>query len=1609
MGILQRIGIYIASLIMLAGVTATSAQTLFNVYSEAHMDNKTHHNYLCMQYDQDDVGYILITHVNESYYDGNIDAALYENAEDVGVPSKALQTITDKAPKDAVLRVYRDDINPTGAARTMSKTYYVQVCKTGTNECEITEMPFDTYHTQDVPEINIEPYCYGNTPGELTTIVQRYNNDNYSWKDENNKKLGFTDFLTIRSLSAGEHKYILQNRNHECYSPGIEITLTVKKNATPHLSKTNAIYTSEDIANGNYTKSIKQKVGGDIVDDPFECDLTWVDKNGNVITDFESYVPPVPDKPGVTIDEYKVSRDCGCNDQHKTSSFYVMLYVLPKPTVSDLTFCVDDPRAANGFDAIIGETSEIGESKNNYQLEFSKNADMSGAITLNNGEEHFDYSFDVSTAGKTTYYVRQRKAADNETSEIVPFTVTVKQPVKPTLANQDICLNTTKTVSLSSISSETNIIWKDAADNVISDNISIERSGNTTVYGQTYEIVDGRRCLSETSSATIHADSLEVTISGDDVLLPGQTGKAEIALVSNGTPTIAWSSTPPSAIVGDANKKEVSVTMGSSNIILESTVTNGSCTTTKNWTIRTDLFQCPAPTADDVNLCINDTHAADGFDANITLENTSDVTSNYVLSVSKNADMSDATTLAPGETHFNYTFNVSSVGTQKVYIQQKELSRNLSSAIVPVTINVKQPVSPSFANQNICLNTTNTVSLSSISSETNIIWKDAADNIIRGNISIEKSGNTTVYGQAYEMINGEQCLSEKSSATIHADSLGATISGDDILLPEQTGKAEVSVQSSGSPTFAWTSTPPSAIVGGANQKEVSVKMGTTDITLECTITDGVCSTMKPWAISADLFKCPKPTANEVNLCINDPRAANGFDASITLENTSDVTSNYVLSVSKNADMSGATTLAPGETHFNYTFNVSSVGTQKVYIQQKELSRNLSSAIVPVTINVKQPSEPSANTATICFNDGQEVLLADLSTESNLQWYDENDAELTTKAVFSSRGDHRLSVKRYVLVDGANCWSNLTTTTVHVDSIGVDVSGDNHLCPMSSGQVTLNPTATAFDMIMWNSPYITSGITKRTASVTIGEENATLKYAVKAGVCKTSGSWHITVGTGKVNGDISFSEGTRKRTFPLSEANYISCGNEIEVETTIEHSSSSLSVKKGNKDLGTYTFDGDIAKFKIEGDGTYTVSYENDCPTSFTFKVTTLEIEPKLTTSKWSSCYGGRIAADISNISNECSIIWKKDGAQVANDTRSLTISNVSANDIGSYTYELVCDGCPFNGIVSDSKPDIYSPVAVSFTQSADTICQGDQIEIKLTATPSSDKVTYVWETSNDIQTHNNGASATLSPRSSNNFTVKINNGDCESQTVTINTKVHPQMTGDINAEAIMCEGDSTTLDASSLKAERYEWKHTDSESPIITVVPNGVENKYNLTAYRGKCVLEKEFILMVGATPKLASVDSIGLDDVMINMESDGDYQYIVDGKYNASNIADNVKTHVGFGKHTLRIIDIAGCITDTSFTVVEPPFEIQNVFNPNSDGKDATFRIPDAVIVYPGTTMSIYDRWGKKITTLTSSDEEGWDGTYNGKPMPSADYWYDLNVDAIDKNYFGHFTLIRD
>ncbi|MBW2939138.1 T9SS type B sorting domain-containing protein, partial [Aureisphaera sp. CAU 1614] len=44
------------------------------------------------------------------------------------------------------------------------------------------------------------------------------------------------------------------------------------------------------------------------------------------------------------------------------------------------------------------------------------------------------------------------------------------------------------------------------------------------------------------------------------------------------------------------------------------------------------------------------------------------------------------------------------------------------------------------------------------------------------------------------------------------------------------------------------------------------------------------------------------------------------------------------------------------------------------------------------------------------------------------------------------------------------------------------------------------------------------------------------------------------------------------------------------------------------------------------------------------------------------------------------------------------------------------------------------------------------------------------------------------------------------------------------------------------------------------------------------------------------------------------------------------------------------------------------------------------------------------------SPSGSGWDGTYNGSPLPSSDYWFrvEYKEDETNKTFTGHFTLKR-
>lgn len=135
-----------------------------------------------------------------------------------------------------------------------------------------------------------------------------------------------------------------------------------------------------------------------------------------------------------------------------------------------------------------------------------------------------------------------------------------------------------------------------------------------------------------------------------------------------------------------------------------------------------------------------------------------------------------------------------------------------------------------------------------------------------------------------------------------------------------------------------------------------------------------------------------------------------------------------------------------------------------------------------------------------------------------------------------------------------------------------------------------------------------------------------------------------------------------------------------------------------------------------------------------------------------------------------------------------------------------------------------------------------------------------------------------------------------------------------------------------------------------------------------------------------------------------GNYEYQLDGgPFQSSNVFYNVSP----GEHTINVRDKDDKCSPAPTTAVI--INYPRFFTPNGDGYHETWNIPNLKPSNPNAAIFIFDRFGKLIKEITPSIG-GWDGTFNGQPLPSTDYWF--SVDYIEKGtsktFRSHFALKR-
>jgi gliding motility-associated-like protein len=207
----------------------------------------------------------------------------------------------------------------------------------------------------------------------------------------------------------------------------------------------------------------------------------------------------------------------------------------------------------------------------------------------------------------------------------------------------------------------------------------------------------------------------------------------------------------------------------------------------------------------------------------------------------------------------------------------------------------------------------------------------------------------------------------------------------------------------------------------------------------------------------------------------------------------------------------------------------------------------------------------------------------------------------------------------------------------------------------------------------------------------------------------------------------------------------------------------------------------------------------------------------------------------------------------------------------------------------------------------------------------------------------------------------------------------------------------------------YNWTKdgneiTNATNPILNVNQEGV---YTVKVNTPKGCFRNRIIKVTSSDiAKIENIDIVDLsvnNTVTITTSGKGNYKFSIDlpnGPFQESNFFDNVVS----GIRDIYVIDTKGCgtVKKTIAVVGVPKF-----FTPNQDGFNDFWNIKGIDATFNSKSIIyIFDRYGKLLKQMLPSSI-GWDGTLNGAPLPSDDYWFTLELED-GREVKGHFSLKR-
>jgi len=367
------------------------------------------------------------------------------------------------------------------------------------------------------------------------------------------------------------------------------------------------------------------------------------------------------------------------------------------------------------------------------------------------------------------------------------------------------------------------------------------------------------------------------------------------------------------------------------------------------------------------------------------------------------------------------------------------------------------------------------------------------------------------------------------------------------------------------------------------------------------------------------------------------------------------------------------------------------------------------------------------------------------------------------------------------------------------------------------------------------------------------------------------------------------------------------------------------------------------------------------------------------------------------------------------DSLVVPFANASPN---IYQYRL---GVSNGSGISDAACRVYSqPLSVYVNAlpvvppiADQKVCEGEQLTLT-----ASGGATYTWTgpalapTSQNPLVINN-----VSPLNAGTYTVvAVSDSGCTAAPVQTNVTVVPKIVPGISGNVAVCAGESTQINATG--GLYYRW--TPNTGLDNDTIANPTATPLQTTTYtahisNGGCVdSSKSVTVAVNQNP----VADAGKEIVLYEGQSAK-----LDGTIKGDNITNYYWTPATFLDdpnsltpttaptdnitYTLTAVS-QSCGTSTSsvYVRVYKKVTIPNAFSPNNDGINDYWDI-NALNTYPESITQVFDRYGQQVFQSTGYARP-WDGSNNGKALPSGTYYYIIDLKDGQPKLSGWVLIVK-